>query len=186
MQKTPIVLIPGIGNSGPTHWQTLWERKHAHTIRLQQTDWDRPDCAQWAEQLEALVRSLQVPPVLVAHSLGCLVVCRWAAQSMLPIQAAMLVAVPDPAAPSFPAEADGFATLPTDLGQRRVLMVSSTNDPYASQTYTQQRAAAWRAEHLCLGALGHINAASGLGDWEPGWELVERLVADSHHGQAQP
>ncbi len=175
MQTPSVILIPGISNSGPTHWQTLWEAKHPHTIRLQQSDWDHPDCDQWAEQLEALVRTLHEPPVLVAHSLGCLVACRWASQSSRPIQAALLVAVPDPAGPSFPPEATGFSVLPSGLGHRRVVMVSSTNDPFSSTLYSQQRALAWNAEHITLGALGHINAASGLGDWDQGWGIVERL-----------
>ncbi|MES2947957.1 MAG: alpha/beta fold hydrolase [Pseudomonadota bacterium] len=175
MQTPSVILIPGISNSGPTHWQTRWEVKYPNTIRLQQSDWDHPDCDQWAEQLEVLVRTLPEPPLLVAHSLGCLVVGRWASQSRRPIQAALLVAVPDPAGPSFPAEATGFSVLPPDLGHSRVVMVSSTNDPFASAGYSQQRALAWNAEHITLGAQGHINGASGLGDWDQGWEIVERL-----------
>jgi len=178
MQAPSVILIPGIANSGPTHWQTRWEARYPHTIRLQQADWDHPDCDQWAERLEVLVRSLQEPPVLVAHSLGCLVACKWASRSGRPIKAALLVAVPDPSGPSFPQAASGFSDLPADLGPRRVVMVSSTNDPFSTPGYTQQRAAAWNAQHIALGAQGHINAASGLGNWEQGWEIVERLLRE--------
>jgi predicted alpha/beta hydrolase family esterase len=59
-----------------------------------------------------------------------------------------------------------------------VVMVSSTDDPFSSIGYAQQRAAAWDAEHIALGAYGHLNAASGLGDWEQGWGIVERLLAE--------
>jgi predicted alpha/beta hydrolase family esterase len=174
--KSPVLLIPGIGNSGPIHWQTLWENQHTNTYRVQQTDWDHPDCDQWAARLEDAVRRADTSPVLVAHSLGCLVACKWAALSNLPVKAIMLVAVPDPTGQAFPKEATGFSRLESALGQRRIVMVSSTDDPFSTTLYSQQRALAWNAERIDLGAKGHINADSGLGEWSHGWSLVKRLL----------
>lgn len=176
--KPSVLLIPGIGNSGPKHWQSHWEAMHSHTTRVQQSDWDNPDCDTWVEQLELAVRAAPVPPVLVAHSLGCLVVCSWASKSNLPIKAALLVAVPDPLGPLFPKAANGFKNLPTQIGQRRLMMVSSNDDPFSTPLYTQQRVTTWNTEHIALGAKGHINAASGLGDWSYGWQLVEKLLSE--------
>jgi uncharacterized protein len=172
---TPVLLIPGICNSGPSHWQSLWQARHPGLSRLAQRDWDHPDCDEWASVLDSAVRNAAQPPLLVAHSLGCLVVARWAAQSPLPVHAILLVAVPDPAGPAFPTEATGFSALPGELPGRRITMVSSTNDPYSTPPYSQRVAQAWNAEHICLGALGHINAASGLHDWPAGWALAEKL-----------
>jgi len=170
----PVLLVPGIGNSGPTHWQSLWEARYSNVLRLQQQDWEHPVCDAWAEVLELAVRQCAEPPIVVAHSLGCLVVARWAAHSAQAIHAALLVAVPDPAAASFPVEATGFLPLPSTLAGRRLTVVSSTNDPFSSPAYTEQRVAAWGAEHICLGARGHLNASSGLADWPEGWALVQR------------
>lgn len=147
-------------------------------MRVQQSNWDNPDCDSWAEQLELAVRSASVPPVLVAHSLGCLVVCRWASISSGHIKAALLIAVPDPVGPLFPKEATGFTSLPRHVGHRRMVMVSSSDDPFSTPLYTKQRALAWNAEHIELGAKGHINADSGLGGWSYGWKLVERLLSE--------
>ncbi len=174
--KTPVLLVPGIGNSGPAHWQTRWEAKHPNTHRVLQADWDHPNCNKWAEQLEHAVHAAEVPPVLVAHSLGCLVVARWGEMSRLPIRAALLVAVPDPAGPAFPKEATGFLDTQYQLGNRRTVMVSSSNDPFSTRAYTKQRALEWNAEHIELGACGHINADSGLGDWDKGWTFVENIL----------
>ena len=118
------------------------------------------------------------PPILVAHSLGCLVAAHWAARHHRPLHALLLVAVPDPEGPNFPADAKGFAPLPAVLPAqrdlpRRVLM-SSTSDPYSTPGFSAQCASAWNAEHVVLGARGHLNADSGLGDWPQGWELVAR------------
>ena len=40
-----LVIIPGIGGSGPTHWQTLWESDGS--TRIAPSSWDEPDLADW-------------------------------------------------------------------------------------------------------------------------------------------
>jgi serine hydrolase len=174
----PVLTVPGIQNSGPAHWQSRWEALHAGVTRVQQRDWDHPVCDEWVAALDDAVRRAAQPPIVVAHSLGCLVAARWAASSPLPVHALLLVAVPDPAGPEFPREALGFERLPATLPGRRVRMISSADDPYASPAYSAERAAAWSAEHLGLGERGHLNAASGLGDWAQAWAWVEAWRAE--------
>jgi uncharacterized protein len=170
----PVLLVPGIGNSGPTHWQSLWQAQHPGVSRVMQRDWDRPVCEEWVGVLDQAVGQAAEPPILVAHSLGCLAVAHWAAQSDRPCFAVLLVAVPDPSGPAFPGAATGFATMPQSLRAYRATVISSDDDPYAKSTYTEKWAAAWAAEHVRLGRRGHINAASGLGDWPDGWAMVNR------------
>ncbi|MES2927401.1 MAG: alpha/beta hydrolase [Pseudomonadota bacterium] len=178
MTTRPVLLIPGIYNSGPTHWQSLWQTRHAGVARVEQADWDHPDCDTWVRTLDDAIDASPQPPILVAHSLGCLVAVHWAARHHRPVHALLLVAVPDPGGPNFPADAKGFAPLPAVLPAqpdlpRRVLM-SSTSDPYSTPNFSAQCASAWNAEHVVLGERGHLNADSGLGDWPQGWELVAR------------
>jgi len=170
----PVLIVSGISNSGPTHWQSLWQAKYPDVTRVMQRDWDHPVCEEWIKVLDEAVGQARVAPILVAHSLGCLAVAHWAAQSERPVLAALLVAVPDPRAPAFPSAARGFAPLPASLGEHRVTLVSSNDDPYATTAYTNERVAAWGAEHICLGERGHINTASGLDDWPDGWAIVDR------------
>lgn len=170
----PVLLVPGIQNSGPTHWQSRWEALHAGVARVEQRDWNHPDCDEWAATLEQAVRRAAQAPIIVAHSLGCLATARWASQSSAPLHAALLVAVPDPQGPSFPVQARGFMPLPPALPGRRITMLASANDPYSDPGYTRTRATAWGAELVELGALGHLNAASGLGDWPEAWARVAR------------
>ena len=174
----PVLLVPGINNSGPDHWQTLWERTHPGVRRVQQQDWDHPDGPAWAERLDQAIAEAGEPVVLVAHSLGCLVVVHWAARHAGAggrVRAALLVAPPDPSGPAFPREATRFAPLPQQALPFETVVVSSSNDPYSSPQFTTACVAEWGAEHLALGALGHLNASSGLGDWPEGWAWVERL-----------
>jgi hypothetical protein len=169
-----VLTVPGISNSGADHWQTRWERQHPAVQRIQQHDWERPVASQWIAAIDAAVRAQAAPPVLVAHSLGCLAAAMWAATAEAPLRALLLVALPNPAGPRFPAEATGFGSLPRALPLRAVTIVSSSDDPYSDHAFVQRCVHAWQAEHVALPRAGHINAASGLGDWPEGWRLVER------------
>jgi uncharacterized protein len=35
-----ILVIPGLGGSGPEHWQTRWEGRLSTARRVEQDDWD--------------------------------------------------------------------------------------------------------------------------------------------------
>src|SRR6218665_1756940 len=66
-----ILLLPGWQNSGPGHWQSLWQARHGYR-RVEQHDWLRPLRGDWTARLEETVVDADGPALLVAHSLGCL------------------------------------------------------------------------------------------------------------------
>ena len=175
---TRFINLPGIYNSGPTHWQTLWEQDPGF-VRFAPSDWDEPRRNDWVAALETAVVGAPEPPVLVAHSLACLLVPVWAAGSSLPVAGAMLVAPVDPAAEAFPEAAAEFAKFPRELLPFPALVVGSLNDHYASEGYARRFAADLGADFVVAGALGHINADSGLGDWPQGREFLARLGGGS-------
>jgi predicted alpha/beta hydrolase family esterase len=170
-----VLILPGLGNSGPAHWQTLWEREHPAFRRVEQSEWDHPRCSDWAAALEDAVAACTRAPVLVAHSLACLLVVHWAAETRQTIHGALLVAPPDPAGPAFPAAAVGFAPVPTGRLPFPSILVASCNDPYGSQPCARAWAAQWGSRFIDCGAAGHINADSNLGLWNEGLELLEIL-----------
>ncbi len=49
------LILPGLGGSGPEHWQTLWERQIEDSARVSQRDWDHPDREEWVAALAAAV-----------------------------------------------------------------------------------------------------------------------------------
>ncbi|MFO0731291.1 MAG: alpha/beta hydrolase [Nitrospiraceae bacterium] len=173
----PALIVPGIGNSGARHWQTRWERRHPWWRRVRQRDWDRPDRMDWVGGLERALRACVAPPVLIAHSLGCLTVAHWAAQADCPVKAAFLVAPPDPSSPSFPNQAHGFHPVPSMRLPFPSLVVTSSNDSLGSATFARRCASAWGSLFFDIGAAGHINADSDLGDWPEGLRLLARVVA---------
>jgi predicted alpha/beta hydrolase family esterase len=174
----PLLILPGYGGSGPEHWQTLWERAHPEFRRVEARDWDRPDRDEWVAALEAAVKESGPETILVAHSLACLQVAHWAAEhpeSARTVHAALLVAPPDPDQPDFPDMITGFSPLPLKPLPFPALVVGSTNDPYATPEFTEGCAKGWGARFVSVGAKGHVNASSGLGEWEEGWALLEQI-----------
>ena len=79
MKPCNVLVLPGWENSGPQHWQTLWEQRHGYR-RVEQHDWMQPLRGDWIARLEDVVLSCDEPAVLVAHSLGCILVAAWAAR----------------------------------------------------------------------------------------------------------
>lgn len=162
------IIIPGIDGSGPEHWQSRWEAALPDARRFSPTSWRRPELGDWMAALEREVRRSAAPPVLVAHSLGCLLAAHWAAQTTALVSAALLVSVPDSGGRAFPAAAAGFGQVPDRPLPFPALILASENDPYADIAYMRERAAAWRASVQTVGRLGHINEDSGLGGWPDG------------------
>lgn len=89
------------------------------------------------------------------------------------------MAVPDPTSPAFPTQAMGFAPVPCSPLGFRSIVVASSNDPYATFEFAASCAEAWQSRLVSVGALGHVNAASNLGEWELGLELLLDLDASS-------
>ncbi|WP_298611078.1 alpha/beta fold hydrolase [uncultured Thiothrix sp.] len=169
------LILPGIYNSDAGHWQTRWETILPNTTRVQQRDWDHPVCSEWVATIEQTIQQQTQPVILVAHSLGCLTVAHWAAQTQQQIEGALLVSVPDPQGANFPKDAQGYDNTPMQALPFKSIVVCSTNDPYGSETHMRQCSQAWGSEFIVLGDYGHINASSGLGNWEQGQALLAKL-----------
>lgn len=184
MATNPVLLVPGIHGSGPAHWQSRWIARHAGVQRVEQRDWDRPVCAEWAAGIGRAVRERAEPVVLVAHSLGCLAVAHWLAaaepEAVARLAAVLMVALPDPDGPAFPVAAQGFAPLPMQLPDVPLAVWTSTDDPYAPEGFGERQAVAWHAAHHSFGARGHLNAESGLGDWPEAWSWVAARRGDQN------
>ncbi|WP_082649803.1 RBBP9/YdeN family alpha/beta hydrolase [Bradyrhizobium lablabi] len=174
---TDFIILPGIGGSGEKHWQTRWETSDPRCRRFQPADWDRPQFRGWIEALDRAVGAASKPPLLVAHSLACLLVAHWQRVSTAQVVGAFLVAVPNPEAPAFPAEAASFANPPSSKFRFPSLVVASANDPYGTVEYARRRASQWGSGIVEVGELGHINEASGLEDWPQGKALLAAFAA---------
>ena len=177
MKSNHVLILPGWQNSGPLHWQSLWQAQSGYQ-RVEQHDWMRPLRGDWIARLEDVLLSLDEPAVLVAHSLGCQLVAAWAAHSnnTRRVKAALLVAPGDAEREELRPMLGSWAPLVLKALPFPSTLVASTDDPYCTHERAAGFAQAWGSELVNLGAMGHINADSGLGDWPAGQALLQKLI----------
>ncbi|TAN45864.1 MAG: alpha/beta hydrolase [Rhodospirillales bacterium] len=179
MTAGTILIVPGLGSSGPDHWQTAWEAALPNCQRVHQSDWDNPDLDAWMQSLEEAVVEAAAPVVLVAHSLACALVAHWAAATKLAgkVHGALLVAPADVEdGERAPLEVRGFAPMPLEVLPFKCLVVASHDDPYVDPGRAHFFASCWYAGFVDAGSLGHINADSALGDWPEGREFLAEIL----------
>jgi predicted alpha/beta hydrolase family esterase len=181
--KCDILIVAGLWNSGPQHWQTHWEAKYSKWQRVPHRDWQNPARDEWVAELDAAIAACEGRPILVAHSLGCMLVAQWAqwaAQdgSPLKIAGAFLVAPSDVEAPSYPVAAGGFTPIPMQPLPFPSVLVASTNDEYATIERSHAFAEAWGSKLVEIGDAGHITADSGYGPWPEGERMLEEFCRE--------
>ncbi|TDX08408.1 alpha/beta hydrolase [Kribbella sp. VKM Ac-2566] len=172
------VMVPGIGNSDSGHWQSIWQARWGRNAsRIKPSSWTEPDLDDWCAAIEREVRG-EKDVTLVAHSLGCLAAAHWIATNMQePICGALLVTPPDRQAHSFPAVASTFVAV--DDGPINIpgLIVSSDDDPYCTPDAAREMARHWELPTVSVGALGHLNSESGVGEWIQGQTALRVFLA---------
>lgn len=151
-----LLVIPGLSDSPPEHWQSWLQGRHAGAVRVVQRDWANADLERWTARIASvLARSGPGPWLAVAHSFGVLALVRHLAlQPESPVAAALLVA---------PADPDKFGLgehLSRALPVPSTLVLSST-DPWMALPRGQRWAQRWGSACVHLGEAGHINIASG-------------------------
>jgi len=193
-EQSPLVLtVPGLGNSGPRHWQTAWETAVDYDVaRVELGSWDNPHRNTWVNKLNLAIRRADRPVVLVAHSLGCLAVAWWveyeALQEEHNVIGALLVAPPAVEGAPDGAEPDPrvarFAPAPRCAFPFPSIVVASRNDPWIGFGRARELADAWGSRFADAGPCGHVNAESALGDWAFGRLLLDQVVARASRAPA--
>jgi predicted alpha/beta hydrolase family esterase len=177
--KCDILIVSGLWNSGPQHWQTLWQQKYPAWTKARHRDWNHPQRDEWVAELDAAIAGCNGRPILVAHSLGCMAVVQWAqAASHLNVAGAFLVAPSDVEAPSYPVAPNAFAPVPMAPLRFPSIVVASTDDPYATIERSRAFARAWGSRLIEIGDAGHINGDAGYGPWPEGEAMLEEFCRE--------
>lgn len=173
---THYLIIPGLGNSGPAHWQTWFEKTVPNCKRIEQKEWDAPALSDWLTAIDHAVSALDPSSVvLIGHSLGCSTIAHWAKHSGKIIKGALLVAPSDIEAPVYTFPATGFTPIPLDKLPFKTIVVASNNDVWVSAERARNFADNWGSEFINIGDAGHINADAGFGPWEEGISILKKL-----------
>lgn len=168
-QDTEILIVPGLGNSGPDHWQSRWQAKLSSARRVEQADWERPDFADWTKRIAAAVEQAEKPVIVIAHSLGVIASVHAAAKSEGKIAGAFLVApASERAIEAIETIDPRFSPVPTEPLAFPSVLVASRDDPYSTYAEAEDLAYAWGSAVADAGLSGHINIASGHGPWPEG------------------
>jgi len=185
-ETTPTVLIvPGIRDHVPEHWQTHLEQRLANAVavpRMRRDAAEKLSCAAWVAALERSLAALEGPVVLVAHSAGVAIVAHWARDHRRPIKGALLATPPDFVSPmpaGYPSldtlRDNGWAPMPRERLAFPSIVAASTNDPLGRFDRVADLAKTWGSRLVDVGAVGHLNPASGFGEWPQGESLVAGL-----------
>ncbi|WP_027909024.1 alpha/beta hydrolase [Pseudomonas sp. URMO17WK12:I4] len=173
------LIVPGWQGSGDDHWQSHWQRSLPNSARVEQLDWLAPRREGWVAALERQIAADPRPAILIAHSLGCVTVARWAAQaataSIRRVRGALLVAPADVERPNCPEALRNFAPIARQTLPFPSQLVGSDNDSAASAARAIELARDWGSEVAILSGAGHINVKSGHQRWDQGFAYLFRL-----------
>ena len=177
-----VLILPGLGGSGPDHWQTAWGKAFPGMRRVEQADWERPAYADWSARLTEAVSQAERPVVLVAHSLGTSLTMRWSfnqPEQAGKIAGAFLVAPTDrdrfDASPSSPVR--GWGPMILKRLPFPSMVLASLDDDRVSFERAQEFATAWGSTLIAAGKLGHMGSAAKLGVWPFGLFYFGQFVA---------
>ncbi len=180
----PVILVPGYQNSGPGHWQSLWEANVRGAMRVEMPNWEFPRKEEWIEALDEVIgaawRETEIPAVLVGHSLGCLAIAHWAADPFFaarwPVKAALLVVPADVEREDCLEALRGFGPIPRARLPFPSRVVASADDALLSPERAQSFATSWGSQFTQVGKCGHLNTASGFGEWPRGEAMLRELM----------
>jgi predicted alpha/beta hydrolase family esterase len=186
LSAATLLIVPGLRDHVADHWQTLLTRKLA-SRRLVYTvpPLGREDlsCTKRVDAIQEALQRIHGPVIVVAHSGGVMSFVHWTRKYYcLNIIGALLAAPADlemPLPPGYPSfeylRNNGWLPVPRAKLPFPSLVAVSSNDPLAEQSRVEQFANDWGSECVHVGAVGHLNPASGFGEWPQAEELIARL-----------
>jgi hypothetical protein len=178
-----VLIVPGLREHVPGHWQTLLEPKLSKVASVPRMERDKLSCAMWVAELDRSLAAIAGPVILVAHSAGVMITVHWAQKHRRPIHGALFAAPPDfesPLPEGYPTpdvlRDNGWLPTPRARLPFRSIVAASTNDPLGSFDRIVDLAAAWGSELVNVGAVGHLNPAAGYGEWPRAEEFIRELA----------
>lgn len=172
-----ILNVPGLKNSGPDHWQSLWEQQFPqHFVRVEQDNWQEPEREAWVERLAEVVGQYEPEElVLVGHSVGCATIVQAVKQWGWRLKGALMVGPSDVEHPSYPPYIRNFSPLSLKPLPFSTIVVASDNDHVVSLQRAAYFADCWGSKLEVVYKAGHFLPKNGYGQWQQGLKLLEEL-----------
>ncbi|HSC64060.1 MAG TPA: alpha/beta hydrolase [Caldimonas sp.] len=184
LQAPTVLVVPGLRDHVARHWQTLLIERLPRVHAVAPMGRAHLDCRTRIAAIERAATRIVGPIVIVAHSGGCITVAHWAARTQCRVHGALLATPPDfeqPMPEGYPTVTElfeaGWLPVPRVPLPFPSIVAASRNDPLASVDRVAGLAADWGSRLVDLGEVGHLNPASGHGDWPRAEELIAELSA---------
>lgn len=185
MTEATVVLVPGLRGHVEDHWQTRLAARLPGAWTVPPLGRTEPSLQIRVRLLDHIVEDVDGPVVLVAHSAGVLATVHWAATyTGSKVVGALLVTPPafaDPLPAEYPSIGQlrdhGWLPIPRRPLPFPSILATSTDDPLGNPVRLRAMANAWGSREHSLGAVGHLNPASGFGEWPEAPALIGRLTA---------
>ena len=182
-REATVLIVPGLRAHVPQHWQTLLASRLPRVRTVEPMGREDLDCARRVAAIEREANAIKGPLLLVAHSGGVLMVVHWARQTQRVVHGALLATPPD-FERAMPAEyptieelrAGGWLPVPRDRLPFSSIVAASRNDPLGRFARVAELARDWGGKLVDLGRVGHLNPASGYGDWVGADSLIAELI----------
>ncbi len=179
MPAPTVVFVPGLREHVPDHWQTLLQARLPGSVCVPRLGKGVISCKAWVEAIDKTLASVASPTVLVGHSAGVIMIAHWTRLFPRPVRGAILATPPDldrelhAGYPSKQTLADnGWMPIPREPLPFESVLVASTNDPLCTLERAADLAMGWDARFESAGAVGHLNPASGFGEWPQAAEFL--------------
>ena len=178
-----LVIVPGLRGHVEDHWQSRLAAKRPEAVVVPAFGRDKRDLQGRVADLQKVISQATAPVTIVAHSAGVLTTLHWSRLHDLPVRGALLATPPDlarPLPPEYPTldqlEESGWLPIPQSRLPFPSIVAASTNDALGCVENVRAFAQAWGSRFIDVGPVGHLNPASGHGEW-PGAEALLHVLA---------
>jgi hypothetical protein len=186
MAGPTVLIVPGLRDHVDAHWQTLLAARLERVCTVPPMGREDLRCAERVRAIDEHVCAIDGPVIIVAHSGGVVMVAHWAQRARRKVAGALLATPPDfetpmPAGYPTPAALEAGGWFPVPRGQLPFpsIVAASRNDPLAASERVAELARGWGSRLVDLGEVGHLNPASGFGEWPRALELIDELATDA-------
>jgi predicted alpha/beta hydrolase family esterase len=184
MTAPTVLIVPGLRDHVEEHWQTLLAPRLPRVRTVAPMGRQQLDCAARVRAIEEEAGAIDGPIIVVAHSGGVITVAHWALRTRCRgIVGALLAAPPDferPMPAGYPTIAElsegGWLPVPRMPLAFPSIVAASRNDPLAHFDRVATLADCWRSRLVDLGEVGHLNPASGFGEWPFAMFFIDELA----------
>ena len=188
MAKPTVLIVPGLRDRVEEHWQTRLAARLPRVRTVPPMGRDNLDVATRVAAIDCELMAIGGPVIVVAHSGGVIMLAHWAAwpsRTRRRVRGALLATPPDferPMPAGYPTmdalAAAGWLPVPRMPLPFPSIVAASRNDPLGQFERVEELARDWGSRVVDLGEVGHLNPASGFGEWPRADEFIRELATD--------